>query len=132
MKSTASAALASVKHKFQSKIIEVGKLKRDMAKQKALFTDAEEARERVVVSLRKELAQANLYSPTESIKLRAQLAESLRQFDKAYVVACNTERALADAQGSAENWKSMAVVLCIVGVVLGGLSHYAYVLNVGV
>jgi hypothetical protein len=126
MKSTAPAALASLKHKFNAKILEVGKLKNEV---KALRfgemygkgTDGS----RLLADQTVQLSTQRIAIAT----LESSLAAQLGRTDRANIRANSAERLLRDAKSSVENWKSLAVVLCIVGVTLGGLAQYAYSLN---
>jgi len=127
MKSSANAALASLKHKFNAKILEVGKLKNELKAERlgqayGKGTDGSRLLADQTVQLR---AQRSAIATLES-----SLAAQLGRTDRANIRANSAERLLRDAKSSVENWKSLAVVLCIVGVTLGGLSHYAYSLNV--
>lgn len=127
MKSSANAALASLKHKFNAKILEVGKLKNEV---KALRfgeaygkgTDGSRLLARQSEQLAAQLRTIQ--------SLDSALAELQSARDKHCIRANSAERLLSDSKSAVENFKSLAVVLCIVGVVLGGLSHYAYGLNV--
>jgi hypothetical protein len=127
MKSSANAALASLKHKFNAKILEVGKLKNEV---KALkFGEASGKGTDGAKLLAQQSQQLN--SQLRTIReLQVELNAQDAVLTKTVRRANSAEALLRDAKSSVENWKSLAVVLCIVGVTLGGLSHYAYSLNV--
>jgi hypothetical protein len=127
MKSSANAALASLKHKFNAKILEVGKLKNELKAERlgqayGKGTDGS----RLLADQTKQL-QTQRYT---LLQLTSQVAKLQAARDKYCIRANSAERLLRDAKSSVENWKSLAVVLCVVGVTLGGLAQYAYSLNV--
>jgi predicted short-subunit dehydrogenase-like oxidoreductase (DUF2520 family) len=126
MKSTASAALASLKHKFQAKIVEVGKLKRETARLTQLVGAQAMLSPSAFRGQSEQLAAQLRANTALEAELAAQDAVLTRQVTRANTA----ENLLRHSKSSVENWKSLAVVLCIVGVVLGGLSQYAYSLNV--
>lgn len=135
-KSTAAAALASLSHKFQIKIREVGSLK---AQIKRLVANEAEgiAKDESVRLLSNEISRLrlrndNLANDLMKSESKLKLAEfELTQAAGAYGRLQSHTRdvdgVLKELRGEVSNWKSMSVVLAVLGVVVGGLASLAYI-----
>jgi ribosome-interacting GTPase 1 len=126
MKSSAHAALASLKHKFQAKILEVGTLKR-MVSEFQLASGFTEVRHQVQLErLNTRIEQLKSYSPAAVIALQAELNDSISYVQKLKADRATLQGQLRDSKSSVENWKSLTAILCLIGVVIGSLSTLAY------
>lgn len=124
MKSTATAALASLKHKFNAKILEVGKLKNEL-KAERLGQQYGKSTEGGQLLARQSTQIAAQLRSIQSLELG--LAEMSAARDKHCIRANSAERRLSDAKSTAENYRSLACILFVVGLGIGGLSYMAYI-----
>lgn len=138
-KSTAAAALASLSHKYHAKIREVGSLKAFI--KRATQNEAEGiAKDEAVRKLANEIKRLQLRNDNLSNEL-LQTEKSLRmhEFDAGQARAAYTrvqahtrdvDVAVKALKGDVANWKSLAVVLFVVGVAVGTLGALGYVTKV--
>lgn len=132
-KSTAHLALAALTRKYRAKIVEVGQLKNQLkadAAQNPILLKTQAA----LVSA-DELSNAHYENAVALAKvnktLRAEREDALQIYRRLLARHNETWGKYLAAKGSVENWKSLSVVLTIVGVIGGALSMHAYATQVG-
>lgn len=124
-KSTVAQALASLQYKFQAKIREVGALKK-------LLSEGNNANLEVQ---RLRLRNDNLSNELLKVERQLKVSEfNLAQADGAY---SRLQSHIRDVDGvtkelksEVSNWKSLAVVLFVVGVAVGTLGTLGYITQV--
>lgn len=121
-KSTAYAALASLQHKFQAKIREVGQLKKQISEGNNTNVEIQRLR------LRNENLVNDLTRTEKALNLSEFTASQAHTaYNRLQAHIRDTDGVLVELRGSVSNWKSLSGVLFVVGLSVGVLSALAYV-----
>lgn len=121
-KSTAAKALASMSHKFQAKIREVGQLKKQISEGNNANVEIQRLRLRTESDA---VAFDRLTNTLRLTELRAIQAE--QAYKRLGTFADEQEGHAIALRSDVSNWKPMAAVLFVVGAAVGVLSALAYV-----
>lgn len=121
-KSTVAKALASLQFKFQAKIREVGALKKQISEGNNANVEIQRLR------LRNDNLTAELEASDKALKfVEFELGQAKSAFKRIGNHAEDLGAQLGAARSEVKNWKSLAAVLFVVGVAVGGLGYMAYI-----
>lgn len=123
-KSTVAKALASLQFKFQAKIREVGALKKQISEGNNANVEIQRLR------LRNDNLTAELEASDKALKFAEfELAQAQSAYKRIGNHAEDLGAQLGAVRSEVKNWKSLAGVLFVVGVAVGGLGYMAYLAN---
>lgn len=147
-KSTVNAALASLQHKFQAKIREVGALRRKLAELTANSTTPDEDANRALYEderLQKQVlakdAQVRIRGLNSDIDdlldrlktatsagdlARFALAQSEAAYRRLSAHVQDVDGVVGTLKSDVSNWRSFSAVMFVIGVAVGGLGYMAY------
>lgn len=121
-KSTVHAALASLQFKFQAKIREVGKLKKQLTEGNNANLEVQRLR------LRNDNLSNDLLKTERQLKLAEfEVAQVQGAYSRLTSHIRDVDGVLADLRDSVGNWKSLSATLCVVGIAIGTLGTLAYI-----
>lgn len=144
-KSTVTAALASLQHKYRAKIKEVGSLRRILAELTTNSTtpdedtnrklyDTERAKKQqfagkaaTALSEIRILQQKVVDAEELSLKFSFKAQDAIRRGELLETQLENRYAEIRNLKDAVSNWKSLSVILFITGAAIGGLSYMAYI-----